>query len=200
MRDEAQEQMDHVADAAGNDGQTAPAEGAPVEGAPTEPAVEELPPANVADLEAEIERLRAEAATNLDGWQRALAEFANYKRRNDAERSQLAFLTGVKIIEKLLPIIDDFDRALANLPDDIKNNGWIEGVSLTRRKLVSLLENEGVSPIPIAPGDAFDPALHEAITHEESDQFGEGQIIAELQKGYRIGDRVLRPARVRVAR
>jgi len=151
-------------------------------------------------LEAEIERLKAEAAANLDGWQRALAEFTNYRRRHETERSQLVFLTGVKIIEKMLPVIDDFDRALANLPEELQSNGWVEGVRLTRHKLIGILESEGLSIIPIAPGDPFDPAAHEAVTHEASDDFAEGRIIAEVQKGYRIGDRVLRPSLVRVAR
>lgn len=166
----------------------------------TEVTEAELPEPTIADLQAEIERLRAEAATNLEGWQRARAEFVNYKKRSEAERSQLSFLTNLKIIEKLLPIIDDFDRALANLPAELTDNGWIEGVTLTRRKLLGLLEGEGVKPIPINPGDPFDPEFHEAITHEESDQFSTGQIIAELQKGYRIDDRVIRPTLVRVAR
>ncbi|MGH2592670.1 MAG: nucleotide exchange factor GrpE [Anaerolineae bacterium] len=152
------------------------------------------------DLQSELDRLRAEAAANLEGWQRARAEFANYKKRSDAERSQLVFLTGVKIVEKMLPVIDDFDRAIANLPDDLKDNGWIDGVLMTRRKLIGLLEDEGVTPISVKPGDAFDPAIHEAVTHEESEEFAAGQIIAELQKGYRIDERVLRPALVRVAR
>ncbi len=156
--------------------------------------------ADVVDLRAELDRLKAEAAANLDGWQRARAEFANYKKRSEAERGQLIFLTGVRIIEKMLPVIDDFDRAMANLPDDLKGDGWIDGVLLTRRKLIGLLESEGVTPILVAPGDAFDPALHEAVTHEESDQFAAGQIIAELQKGYRVDERVIRPALVRVAR
>ncbi|HLF28067.1 MAG TPA: nucleotide exchange factor GrpE [Anaerolineae bacterium] len=160
----------------------------------------EVPQETQPDLNAEIERLRAEAAANLDGWQRERAEFTNYRKRNEAERNQLVFLTGVKIIEKLLPVIDDFDRALVNLPEDLKGNGWIEGVRLTRRKLLGVLENEGLSVIPVTPGDMFDPTLHEAITHEASDQFREGQIIDEVQKGYCIGDRVLRPALVRVAR
>ncbi len=165
-------------------------------GAPEAPAAE----GEEIDLGAEIERLKAEAAANLDGWQRTLAEFTNYRRRNEAERSQLVFLTGVKIIEKMLPVIDDFDRALANLPEELQSNGWVEGVRLTRHKLIGILESEGLSVIPVAPGDPFDPAVHEAITHEASDDFAEGRIIAEIQKGYRIGERVLRPSLVRVAR
>ncbi len=184
--DNVPEHVDDIQDTTSGDEQPQPAEAVLAD--------------EVADLRAEVERWREEAAANLDGWQRARAEFSNYRKRSEAERDQLVFLTGVKIVERLLPVIDDFDRALAQLPDDLRDNGWIEGVRLTWRKLIGLLEDEGVSPIPVAPGDAFDPALHEAVTHEESDEFGEGQIIAEVQKGYRIRDRVLRPSLVRVAR
>jgi len=164
------------------------------------PEVIEVEESQGPDPRAEIEQLKAEAAANLDGWQRALAEFNNYKKRSEAERNQLVFLTGVKIIEKLLPVIDDFDRALANAPEETVDDGWIEGVRITRRKLVGILESEGLSLIPVVPGDAFDPEIHEAMTHEESEEFSEGEVIAEVQTGYRIGDRLLRPSRVRVAR
>jgi molecular chaperone GrpE len=164
-------------------------------------AVEAPPVASIeAEMHAEIERLREEAAANLDGWQRARAEFANYKKRSEAERQQQMILTSVRIIEKLLPVIDDFNRALANLPEELKGDGWVEGVRLLQRKLYGVLEDEGVKEIAVAPGDTFDPAIHEALSHEDSDEFDEGQIIAQLQKGYRSGERVLRPALVRVAR
>jgi len=202
---DAQEQVNEIRSQTPGNGQLPPEETieVPSDRQPDESVLEAqaaAPAPDLASLQAELERLRAEATTNLEGWQRERAEFANYRKRSEADRNQLVFLTGVKIVEKLLPVIDDFDRALTNLPDDLKDNGWIEGVRLTRRKLVGLLEDEGLSPIPVMPGDAFDPTLHEAITHEASDQFGEGQIIAEIQKGYRIGERVLRPALVRVAR
>ena len=201
MVDDVQARLDPAAQAvAGRDTGAPEVQSAAAEPEPEPTAEAAGAPGDAPDLQAEIERLKAEATANLDGWQRALAEFANYKRRSEAERGQLAFLVGVKIIEKLLPIIDDFDRAMANLPAELRGNGWVEGVSLTRRKLASMLEDEGVTPIAVAPGDAFDPSLHEAVTHEESDQFEEGQIIAELQQGYRIGERVLRPSLVRVAR
>ena len=199
MTDNTQEQ---VLDATSHDGEVQPTEIARGQAQAAEAGAPEAPAAEgeEIDLGTEIERLKAEAAANLDGWQRALAEFTNYRRRNEAERSQLVFLTGVKIIEKMLPVIDDFDRALANLPEELQSNGWVEGVRLTRHKLIGILESEGLSVIPVAPGDPFDPAVHEAITHEASDDFAEGRIIAEVQKGYRIGDRVLRPSLVRVAR
>ena len=196
MAENVQEQNDETLEAVNESQTPAPdlAAGEPVS------SDGQTPRDDIAVLQAEVERLKMEASTHLDGWQRERAEFANFRRRSEVERSQLVFLTGVRIIEKLLPLIDDFDRALANLPDDLKDNGWIDGVRLTRRKLIGLLESEGLSIIPVAPGDAFDPSLHEAVTHEHSDQLGEGQIIAELQTGYRIGDRVLRPSLVRVAR
>ena len=201
MLDDVQAKLDPAAQAVARGDAAAPEVQSGAAEPESGPAVEAGgAPVETPDLQAEIERHKAEATANLDGWQRALAEFANYKRRSEAERSQLAFLVGVKIIEKLLPIIDDFDRAMANLPAELSGNGWVEGVSLTRRKLVSVLEDEGVTPIAVAPGDAFDPSLHEAVTHEESDRYEEGQIIAELQQGYRIGERVLRTSLVRVAR
>ena len=200
--DNMQEQIEEISDAVNDNGQ--PTDTPPAVEAVTTQALPEAEPAapreEAIDLGVEIERLKAEVAANLDGWQRARAEFVNYRRRSEADRGQLVFLTGVKIIEKLLPVIDDLNRALTNLPDDLRNHGWIDGVQLTRRKLIGVLDSEGVTLIPVTPGDVFDPTLHEALSHEESDEFKEGQIIGEVQPGYRIGDRVLRPSLVRVAR
>ena len=89
---------------------------------------------------------------------------------------------------------------MQTLPDDLKDNPWVNGVLMVQRKLNAALEQSGITPIAISPGDVFDPNVHEAITHEDSDQFSGGQIIGEVQRGYRLGDRVLRPALVRVAR
>ena len=150
--------------------------------------------------QAERDQLQAQAAENLDGWQRARAEFANYKRRVEAERAELAASAGANALKRVLPAIDDFERAMQTLPDELKDNPWVNGVSMVQRKLNAALEQSGITPLATNPGDAFDPNVHEAITHEESDQFASGQIIGEVQRGYKIGDRVLRPAMVRVAR
>ena len=152
------------------------------------------------DLTAQLTQARAEAAENLDGWQRARAEFANYKRRTDAERAELLANAGAEVLTRLLPIVDDFDRAAATLPDALKDQPWVNGVLLVHRKLLGLLEQSNVKPIPAAPGDAFDPNVHEAITHEESEQIESGHIIGEVARGYKLGERVLRPAMVRVAK
>lgn len=149
---------------------------------------------------AEREQLKAQAAENLDGWQRARAEFANYKRRVEAERTELAASAGAEALSRVLPAMDDFERAMQTLPDDLKDHPWVNGVSMVQRKLNAALEQSGITPITVNPGDTFDPNVHEAVTHEDSEQFGSEQIIGEVQRGYKIGDRVLRPAMVRVAR
>ena len=152
------------------------------------------------EAQAERDQLKAQAAENLDGWQRARAEFANYKRRVEAERTELAASAGAEALKRVLPAVDDFERAMQTLPDDLKDNPWISGVLMVQRKLNAALEQSGITPLLVNPGDAFDPNVHEAITHEDSDQFGSEQIIGEVQRGYKVGDRVLRPAMVRVAR
>ena len=158
------------------------------------------PPDLVQELEAELEQSKTQAAENLDGWQRSRAEFANYKRRVEAERTELVASAGAEALKRVLPAVDDFERALQTLPADLQDHPWISGVLLVQRKLNSALEQSGVTPIAVKPGDDFDPNLHEAVTHEDSDQVASEQIIGEVQRGYKLGDRVLRPTMVRVAR
>lgn len=184
-----------------------PVEGAkeqPKEEAQAQPAAEtpaaEQPIDLFKDLMEQLTAAKAEAATNLDGWQRARAEFANYKRRTDAERVDLLTNGGADVLKRVLPIVDDFDRAAATLPAELKDQSWVNGVMLVHRKLTTLLEQSNVKSIPANPGETFDPNLHEAITHEESEQIESGHIISEVQRGYKLGERVLRPAMVRVAK
>jgi molecular chaperone GrpE len=164
------------------------------------PAESEQPIDLFKDLTEQLKQAQAQAAEFLDGWQRARAEFANYKRRTDQERLDLLANAGADVLTRLLPIVDDFERAANTLPDDLKDKSWVNGVMLVHRKLTGLLEQSNVKPIQVTPGELFDPNLHEAITHEDSEQFGGGQIISEVQRGYRLGERVLRPAMVRVAK
>jgi molecular chaperone GrpE len=156
--------------------------------------------AQAQEAQADRERLTAQAAENLDGWQRARAEFANYKRRVESERAEVAASAGAEALKRVLPAVDDFERAMQTVPDDLKDNPWVNGVLMVQRKLNAALEQSGITSIATNPGDLFDPNVHEAVTHEDSDQFGSEQIIGEVQRGYKIGDRVLRPAMVRVAR
>ena len=150
-------------------------------------------------LRQELEEAKAQAAEYLDGWQRARAEFANYKKRNEQERQELFKLANTTLITRLLPIFDDFERAFQTLPSNLLSLTWIDGVALIYRRLQAILEGEGLALME-TEGQSFDPLVHEAVTYEESDDHEEGQIIGEVQRGYKLGDRVLRPALVRVAK
>lgn len=150
-------------------------------------------------LESELEEARAQAAEYLDGWQRAQAEFANYKKRQETERVQMRTRVTADVLRKVLPVVDDFERAMATMPDDLSQLTWCEGVFLIKAKLDAILDSEGVKPIE-ADGQTFDPVYHEAVTYEEAEGYDEGQIVGEVQRGYMLDERVLRPALVRVAK
>ena len=130
--------------------------------------------------------------------QRMAADFANYRKRNDAERTEFAKFAKADLITKLLDVLDGYDRALASVPDELKAQPWVEGMWLVERKLRQILEAEGLEPVD-SLGKPFDPYVHEAVAHVESDQ-PEGTVIAEHQKAYRLHDRVIRPALVSVAK
>lgn len=157
-------------------------------------------------LQQEIEALRqqladqqAKAEEYLDGWQRARAEFANYKKRVEREQSQAYQMAAGSILKRYLEVLDDLERALKNRPKEGEGQAWANGIELIYNKLLAFLENEGVKQFQ-AEGQSFDPNYHEAVTSEDSDQHSSGQIIEVLQQGYLLGERVLRPAMVRVAR
>ena len=165
----------------------------PSAGAPEESA------AQTAALLADLEKQRAKSHEYLDGWQRSRAEFANYKRRIEREQEDARGRAMAAVLTKVLPAVDDLERALRDRPSGEEVRAWTEGIELIYRKLTGLLESEGVEMVP-AQGTLFDPALHEAVTYEASDTHEHGQVIEVIQQGYRLGDRVLRPARVRVAK
>jgi molecular chaperone GrpE len=148
-------------------------------------------------LEQALEEARSASDENLRSWQRASADFSNYKRRVDEERETVVRFSNAVLIGKLLSVLDDFDRALENVPPET-DDAWVEGVQLVERKLRGVLDTEGVTPIE-ATGLPFDPNIHEAVVHEETADYPDNQVIDELQRGYRLHGRVLRPALVRVA-
>jgi len=149
---------------------------------------------------AELDKVKAQAAEYLDGWQRARAELANARKRFEKERNEAGQQANGVLIRKMLPVLDDLERAIKTIPDDLRQNVWVDGITLIHRKFSAILESEGVKPIEVKPGDQFDPVLHEAVTHEENENHQAGAIIAEVQKGYLFGDQVLRPTLVRVAK
>lgn len=150
------------------------------------------------ELTKELEAAKAKSAEYLDGWQRARAELANYKRRVEAERATLTSTANARLLMRMLPVLDDFERAFETLPVDLRNLTWIQGIGHIYRKLQMAVESEGATPID-AVGKLFDPKYHEAILQEESTEYAEGMVCAELQRGYMLGDRVLRPTLVKVS-
>jgi molecular chaperone GrpE len=173
---------------------------------PAQSEGEVFPAEDVEALNAELEKQRAKCSEYFDGWQRERADFANFRRR--IERDQAATHQNLQgsIIKKYLPVLDDMGRALKARPDcgdaaaPGKDTGasWANGIELIYRKLQSILESEGVQRMP-AETELFDPSRHEAISMEPSPNHQSGEIIEVIQDGYLIGDRVLRPALVRVA-
>jgi molecular chaperone GrpE len=146
----------------------------------------------------EQEQAATQAAEYLDQLQRTQAEFANYKKRIERERGEYVSLANAALIAKLLPILDDCERALQTIPENLQGLTWVEGIILIERRLRLTLEQEGLVEIQ-AVGQRFDPELHHAVVREETTEYTEDEIISELQKGYKLNDRVLRPSMVRVA-
>jgi molecular chaperone GrpE len=160
----------------------------------------ELVPAEDLDsLKKELEECRTQSNSYFDGWQRERADFSNYRRRIEREQAQ-AYQNAVgNVAKKFLVISDDLSRALKNRPTEGDAVAWSDGLDLIYRKLQQLLESEGVQKMDVT-GEQFDPNRHEAISHEDNPDHESGQIIEVVQDGYLLGDRVLRPALVRVAR
>jgi molecular chaperone GrpE len=146
----------------------------------------------------EIAALRRERDDNYDRLLRKTAEFDNYRKRIERERREQADESVIKLLEELLLVVDDFDRALT-IESDESAAGYRRGVELIHTKLHDLLRKQGVRPI-VAIGSDFDPNLHQAVVHESSPDHREGEVIDELRRGYMLGDRLLRAAMVKVAK
>jgi molecular chaperone GrpE len=146
-------------------------------------------------LQNQLAESESKTAEYKDGWARSQAEFQNYKKRIERDNELTYASMKGDIIKKVLPALDDLERALQNRPAD---DAWASGIELIARKLQNILESEGVKRIE-AQGAAFDPTFHEAISHEPTDEVESGHVIAVAQNGYMLGERVIRPALVRVA-
>jgi len=150
-----------------------------------------------AQTQAEDHRRKAEAY--LDLAQRAQADFLNYKRRTAQDLEQKIRDANGGLLTQLLPVLDDLQRALANLPADLAQHPWPQGVGMIGQKLGHILTNQGLEQIG-TEGERFDPHVHEAVAYEEHPVYDEGQVASVYRIGYRLNDRVLRPAQVVVAR
>jgi molecular chaperone GrpE len=150
-------------------------------------------------LKGELETARREGEEYLTALQRERAEFQNFRRRTSEERLRELGLAGEDLIRKVLGVADDFDRAIEARPGSVAHDPWFEGIAAIDRKLRQLLESEGVTMIDAAAGKPFDPREHEAIANVPDTGRAEGEIVEEVRRGYRLRDRVLRPALVAVA-
>ena len=148
-------------------------------------------------IDPELQAARDEAQANFARYQRLAADFENYKRRTRQELADRTQYANEELLRKLLPILDNLRRALDHAPEGIDRN-WFDGLRMVVRQFEDTLQSQGVSPIP-AVGEKFDPAQHEAIAREETDEHEEGTIVEEIQPGYRLHERVLRPTLVKVA-
>ncbi|GIK27316.1 MAG: protein GrpE [Chloroflexota bacterium] len=152
-----------------------------------------------AGVSPEVAVLLAKIEEYKDGWQRERAEFTNYKRRVEREQAEVRQRGIQDTVTRLLPIIDDFERAMQHVPEELKDNSWIGGIDLLLNKFDKFLTEMNVEKIE-PTGKPFDPTLHEAIGVEDTDEVESGFVSTTLQKGYISGDRVLRSALVRVAK
>ncbi len=143
-------------------------------------------------LTVQLEEEKEKAQSYLASWQRAAADYQNYKRRVEQEREELARLANAAFIMNLLPMVDDLERALQSVDSHVAGLTWLDGIRLIHRKFQHLLEANGVTEIE-ADGQKFDPNVHEAVMFGEGE---EGQVIGVAQKGYMLAGRVLRPAMV----
>ena len=151
---------------------------------------------NVESLKETLSKETEKVEQYLANWQRTQADFINYKKRVEQEKEELAKYANTNVIIGLLQMLDDFERALKSMPPSLMGLTWVEGVFLMHRKLLTILEVQGLSEIK-SLGEEFDPNLHEAVLYGEGD---EGKVVEELQKGYKLHDRVIRPAMVKVGK
>ena len=148
-------------------------------------------------IDPELQAERDEAQANFARYQRLAADFENYKRRTRQELGDRTQYANEELLRKLLPILDNLRRAMEHAPEGVDRN-WFDGLRMVMRQFEDTLQAQGISTIP-AVGEKFDPSKHEAIASEETDEHEEGTIVEEMQPGYRLHERVLRPTLVKVA-
>jgi len=155
--------------------------------------------ADAAALRQELEQARAQADEYLDGWKRSQAELVNYRKRVERDAADVKVNAVCQVSTRWVSVLDDFERALADRGKTQNLEQWADGIELIYRKGLAALEAEGVTPIEPPAGTEFDPNVHEAVSREMCTDREDGEILETVHRGYRIGDRVLRPAQVRVA-
>ena len=155
--------------------------------------------ADISAMQGELETLQQDAAKTHDLYVRTLADFDNFRKRQRDETARLSSVAREDLLLKILPIMDNFQRSLQAAEAQHSYEALVEGVSLTLKQMRDMLEREGVKPI-VATGEEFNPEVHEAMMCVETDEYPDNTIIDELETGYTINGKVLRPSRVRVAK
>jgi molecular chaperone GrpE len=158
---------------------------------------QELPETESSSAAGDVEELRRERDTLQDRLLRTAAEFDNYRKRVERDRREVSDLAVADAVQDLLPVIDNLERALQAAPAE--NDPLRKGVEMIHRQMMDVLRKRGVKTIDVLGAD-FDPNIHQAVAHEDSETHREGEVMEELQRGYRLGDRLLRAAMVKVAR
>ena len=151
-------------------------------------------------LNTALEEAKKKEQENHEAWIRERADFSNYKKRMDRDQDLLRSNYKSGVLEKFIPVLDDLELAYQHRPEDGEAASWAEGIELIIRKFNSVLENDGLTKIDVKAGDKLDPNIHMAVSLEDSDEYGSDEIIEVLQNGYRMGEKIVRPAMVRVAR
>jgi molecular chaperone GrpE len=165
---------------------------------PHDPHASDQPEPATASLEGKLAELESAVAETKDKYLRLAADFDNYKKRMRQEQLETIQHASAELIARLLPVVDDLEKVLEHRPAGI-DESWVKGLELSVRKLEDVLGTHGLRPID-SVGAHFDPKLHEAVGHEESTEHPEDTVVSELRRGYRIRDRVVRPALVKLAR
>lgn len=154
--------------------------------------------ANTESLKLEIEKQKAIADEAVDKYKRLLAEFENARNRNEKESTRMYDVGAKEVLEKLLPVVDNFERALMTIPEEDKDRAFEQGIDKIYKQMMVILEGMGVKPMN-ATGTEFNPDLHNAVMHVENDELGENVVAEEMQKGYMYKESVLRHSMVTVA-
>ena len=151
-------------------------------------------------LNSALEDAKKKEQENLEGWQRERADFSNYKKRIERDQESAKNSYKADVLKKFIPVLTDLELAYQHRPEDSEAAAWAAGIELIIRKFNSVLENDGLKKIDVKAGDKLDPNIHMAVSYEDNDEFGSEEIIEVLKNGYRMGDKVIEPAIVRVAK
>ena len=151
-------------------------------------------------LNSTLEEAKKKEQENLEGWQRERADFSNYKKRIERDQESAKNSYKADVLKKFIPVLSDLELAYQHRPEDGEAAAWAAGIELIIRKFNSVLENDGLKKIDVKAGDKLDPNIHMAVSYEDNDEFGSEEIIEVLKNGYRMGDKVIEPAIVRVAK